>query len=583
MELVMTWLCDRAYGYGIYIVVVLLIALICWHLYSRYQSHLEKLLLATPSPLYFVDVRSGEILYANRQAMQLLGIRQIGVNFRFPTVESENSFRHYLTNHINSRSFEQVSLWALSEFESFKINLVGRRIRFRSKKSWMIHASPYKNTDEEVSQEVRELNVARTALDSLSELIYVKDKKGELVTSNRSFKKFWHGRSEEGTLSVSGGALKGRVSERSWTTDQDGKGCLLETYQSVLLSQDGSTIGTLSISHDVTDWHDMQQKLRGEMEKRKDTEVALAQRDTILQNILEASPDSIGIFNENMVYQACNKPFVAALGISEVSDLVGKRLQDVVPNSMYMRISETDHQVLHQGKSLRYIDKVVSSDGEYTWYDVVKSPFRDLASSTNGVLIMARDITERYLAEQKLEEANLELERLSFMDSLTQVSNRRRFDEQLSTLWHYHVREKLPLTIMLCDIDFFKGYNDFYGHQQGDDALIQVSQAFKQVLNRSSDCVARYGGEEFGFILPNTTAEGAQLVAQRIHDGILKLELAHEKSNVSEFITVSIGIISYIPTPDDEMDSAVALADSALYQAKSDGRNRSMVHPSSIR
>lgn len=103
------------------------------------------------------------------------------------------------------------------------------------------------------------------------------------------------------------------------------------------------------------------------------------------------------------------------------------------------------------------------------------------------------------------------------------------------------------------------------------------------MLNRSSDCVARYGGEEFGFILPNTTAEGAQLVAQRIHDGILKLELAHEKSNVSEFITVSIGIISYIPTPDDEMDSAVALADSALYQAKSDGRNRSMVHPSSIR
>ena len=583
MELVMTWLWDRVYSYGIYIVIILLFALICWFLYARYQSHIEQLLLSTPSPIFFVDVRTGEILYANRQAKQLLGIRQIGIHFRFPTVESEKSFRHYLTNHINSRSFEQNSLWALSEFESFKINLVGRKIRFRSKKSWMIHASPYKNTNEELSQELRELNVARTALDSLSELIYVKDQKGELLASNRSFKKFWHGRSEEGTLSVSGSALKGRVSERSWTTDQDGKSCLLETYQSVLLSQDGENIGTLSISHDVTDWHDMQQQLRGEMEKRKDTEVALAQRDTILQNILEASPDSIGIFNENMVYQACNKPFVTALGISEVSDLIGKRLQDVVPNSMYVRTSETDHQVLHQGKSLRYIDKVMSSDGEYTWYDVVKSPFRDPASSTNGVLIMARDITERYLAEQKLEEANLELERLSFMDSLTQVSNRRRFDEQLSTLWHYHVREKLPLTIMLCDIDFFKGYNDFYGHQQGDDALIQVSQAFKQVLNRSSDCVARYGGEEFGFILPNTTADGALMVAQRIHDEVLKLGLIHEKSTVSEFITVSIGIISYVPTPNDEMESAVALADSALYQAKSDGRNRSSVHPSSIR
>ena len=201
----MTWLWDRVYSYGIYIVLILLFALSCWHLYARYQLHIEQLLLSTPSPLFFVDVRTGEILYANRQAMQLLGIRQIGIHFRFPTVESEKSFRHYLTNHINSRSLEQNSLWALSEFESFKINLVGRKIRFRSKKSWMIHASPYKNTNEELSQELRELNVARTALDSLSELIYVKDQKGALLVSNRSFKKFWHGRPEEGTLSVSGG------------------------------------------------------------------------------------------------------------------------------------------------------------------------------------------------------------------------------------------------------------------------------------------------------------------------------------------------------------------------------------------
>uniref|UniRef100_UPI0038F6CAAE PAS domain-containing protein n=1 Tax=Streptomyces scabiei TaxID=1930 RepID=UPI0038F6CAAE len=86
----------------------MLTILICWHLYSRYQLHIEKLLVATPSPLYFVDVRSGEILYANRQAMQLLGIRQLGVNFRFPTVESENSFHHHLANHINSQSFEQL-------------------------------------------------------------------------------------------------------------------------------------------------------------------------------------------------------------------------------------------------------------------------------------------------------------------------------------------------------------------------------------------------------------------------------------------------------------------------------------------
>ncbi|MCV5899916.1 hypothetical protein OFN63_27795, partial [Escherichia coli] len=104
---------------------------------------------------------------------------------------------------------------------------------------------------------------------------------------------------------------------------------MLEVNLSSLVSPSGELLGTLSISHDVTEWHKIQQNLRDEMERRKDTEVALAQRDTILQTILDASPDSIGIFNENMVYQACNKPFVNALGISEVSDLIGTRLQDV--------------------------------------------------------------------------------------------------------------------------------------------------------------------------------------------------------------------------------------------------------------
>jgi diguanylate cyclase (GGDEF)-like protein/PAS domain S-box-containing protein len=317
------------------------------------------------------------------------------------------------------------------------------------------------------------------------------------------------------------------------------------------------------------------------MEKRKDTEIALAQRDTILQNILESSPDSIGIFNENMVYQACNKPFVKALGISDVDDLLGKRLQDVIPDESYSRLSETDNKVLYEGKSLRYIDRVVSSNGECTWYDVVKSPFRDPASGTNGVLIMARDVSERYLAEQRLEEANLELERLSFIDGLTQISNRRRFDEQLKTLWNIHIREKQPLTVMLCDIDYFKGFNDYYGHLRGDEVLIKVAEVFERALPRSSDCVARYGGEEFGFILPNTTVEGAIKVAERIHQGVIELAIEHKASQVSSVVTASIGLVSIVPQPHDRSDTIVALADSALYQAKANGRNQTCVHHTS--
>ena len=164
---------------------------------------------------------------------------------------------------------------------------------------------------------------------------------------------------------------------------------------------------------------------------------------------------------------------------------------------------------------------------------------------------------------------------------MTQISNRRRFDEQLSTLWPLHVRERQPLSIMLCDIDYFKGFNDFYGHQEGDEALMKVAGVFKAVLSRTSDCVARYGGEEFGFILPNTTAEGAQQVADKIHDEIASLALEHKASEVSTVLTVSIGLVTMIPQPYDNSESLIALADSALYQAKANGRNQTCVHHTS--
>ncbi|MBW3697105.1 diguanylate cyclase [Vibrio sp. T187] len=582
MEQVLDWLWNSTDGYGFDIVVVVLCVLICGLVYSWYQSHLKHLLLDSPAAVCLIDARNGELLKANRQAMQLLGIRKVGSAFRYPKNTVSDSILAFLDRQPKPSFSNKNYVWELSTFDVLRLSLTGRKVFFHGRRTWLLYASAAQVTDNDHNAEMKVLGVAKTALDSLSELIYVKDNEGQLIATNRAFKKFWQDRHDEGLVDITGSLMKGRVSQRSWTTDHEGRSCLLETYQNVLLSEQGENLGLLSISHDVTDWHDMQQQLRNEMERRKDTEVALAQRDTILQNILEASPDSIGIFNENMVYQACNKPFVSALGIGDVNDLIGKRLQDVVPDEMYARLSDTDSQVLHQNKSLRYLDKTVSSDGSLTWYDVVKSPFRDPASGTNGVLIMARDVSERYLAEQKLEEANLELERLSFMDSLTQVSNRRRFDEQLSILWHHHVRETLPITVMLCDIDFFKGYNDFYGHQRGDEALVQVSQAFLKVLNRSSDCVARYGGEEFAFLLPNTTGTGAELVAKRIHQEIADLKLEHEKSTVSEFVTVSLGIISYTPSPGDSMDSAVALADSALYQAKANGRNQTCLHPSSL-
>ncbi|MEI8626951.1 sensor domain-containing diguanylate cyclase [Vibrio sp. M60_M70] len=581
MDQLLNWLWDGQGGYGY--VVLLLIASVCALalIYLHFQTSLKQLVTDSPYPVIVLDSGYAQILLSNQAAMQLLGIRSLGTGYLYPALFDIRELESFLDS-VSSRHFsQQVFDWRLSESESIKVELSGRKSLLRNHRVWIIYAQPYQATHQEQQQELAQLTIARSALDSLSELICTQDRQGNLLTTNRAFDQFWEGRREEACASKASMGEASRKSERKWTTDPQGRSCLLEVNQNSLVSPSGELIGTLSISHDVTEWHKMQQNLRDEMERRKDTEVALAQRDTILQTILDASPDSIGIFNENMVYQACNKPFVNALGISDVSDLIGKRLQDVIPEEMYARLAASDLDALRQSEPVRYIDKVVSSDGKSTWFDVVKSPFKDKASGTNGVLIMARDISERYLAEQKLERANLELEKLSFMDSLTQVSNRRRFDEQLQVLWYHHAREKLPLTIMLCDIDFFKDYNDCYGHQQGDEALVSVATVFTKVINRSSDCVARYGGEEFGFILPNTTTEGASNVAQRIHEQIRQLDMEHDSSEASERLTVSIGLVSYIPQHGDEPEMGIAMADSALYQAKADGRNRTCIHPSS--
>ncbi|MCK6262419.1 diguanylate cyclase [Vibrio sp. ZSDE26] len=581
MDVWLNWLWNVTYGHGLDVIVITLSIMSVVYIYSRYNKHIETLIQDVPAALLLVNAKSGVLQLSNRSAMQILGIRQIGHAYFFPEHIPTKFILSELENY-TSKQFQSHQLkWPVTSQSAVTLSLTGRKLLYRGQWVWLLYAFPHQASTRELRDQVYSLSIAKTALDSLSELIYVKDQEGNVIHSNRAYDSFWIGREAEGSREITG-VIRGRASKRHWTTSPDGRSCLLETYQSLLMSPEGDQLGVLGISHDVTDWHNIQKSLSDETDKRKDTEVALAKRDTILQVILESSPDSIGIFDENMVYQACNEPFVKGLGLSNVDDLIGHRLEGLIPRSLFERFSDSDEQVLSEEIALRYVDKVEGSDGQEVWYDVVKSPFTEPKSGNKGVLVMSRDISERYLAEQKLADANRELERLSLIDGLTQVSNRRHFDSQLSLLWPIHVREQQPLAVLLCDIDFFKGYNDYYGHQKGDEALKLVAKAFKQVLTRSSDCVARYGGEEFAFILPNTTTDGANHIADKVHEQIRSLEIEHHASNVASYITVSIGLISILPSPEASMESIVAMADSALYQAKAENRNQTNIHPDSI-
>ncbi|MEN9216212.1 MAG: diguanylate cyclase [Gloeomargarita sp. HHBFW_bins_162] len=174
---------------------------------------------------------------------------------------------------------------------------------------------------------------------------------------------------------------------------------------------------------------------------------------------------------------------------------------------------------------------------------------------------------------RQLEAANSELQRLAAFDGLTQVPNRRRFDEYLMQEWHRLAREQAALSLILADIDFFKRYNDTYGHVTGDDCLRRVAQAISQVANRPGDLVARYGGEEFAVILPNTPLARAMIMAERIRQAVAQLRIPHDKSLVHGYVTLSLGVTSILPSPETSPAQLVAAADQALYQAKQQGRN----------
>lgn len=189
---------------------------------------------------------------------------------------------------------------------------------------------------------------------------------------------------------------------------------------------------------------------------------------------------------------------------------------------------------------------------------------------------------ELQLLKSELEQKNKELERLSSQDGLTGIPNRRIFDETLANEWKRAVRDHKPLSLLLIDIDFFKPYNDNYGHQGGDDCLKKVAQTLRKTLKRGGDMVARYGGEEFAVILPATDANGASVIARELCDAVGALNMSHEYSEAADHVTISVGVASLMPKGSDSPCELITLADEALYEAKEQGRNRYICAQSSI-
>jgi len=316
-------------------------------------------------------------------------------------------------------------------------------------------------------------------------------------------------------------------------------------------------------------------RLQREIEERKKIEDNLNQSRRLLSSVLNSSLDGIMAFNSvrdgrgNIVdFECLLVNSVAAETIGKTKNhLIGKHFLKELPSLKNTGVLDYYQSIVSTGI---IINKEFYYEHEYFkgWFQVVAVKIGD------GVAVTFRDISDRKQMELTLQQANLILEQKANADSLTNLANRRRFDEYLKQEWTRMAEEKQPLSLILCDVDYFKPYNDTYGHQTGDECLQKVALALRRSVRYPADLVARYGGEEFVVILPNTKAKDAIKVAEKIKWELQKLKIDHKTSMVSQYVTLSMGVASMVPTPELSPAHSIAAADEALYEAKKQGRDR---------
>ncbi len=217
--------------------------------------------------------------------------------------------------------------------------------------------------------------------------------------------------------------------------------------------------------------------------------------------------------------------------------------------------------------------RALTPDGDEVWIRDVVHVVRRPDGSVEALVGFMFDITARKKAEDKIEQLQRELEALSYRDGLTNVANRRMFDKLYPVEWEKSRATGQPLSLVMIDIDYFKQYNDHYGHLQGDECLRRVAQAMDAGASRPRDLCARFGGEEFVLLLPATGEDEARAVADRCRTFLANQEIAHDHSGVGRLVTVSMGVGTIVPGVDDDSAVFIDRIDRRLYQAKSAGRD----------
>jgi diguanylate cyclase (GGDEF)-like protein len=322
----------------------------------------------------------------------------------------------------------------------------------------------------------------------------------------------------------------------------------------VFSDADGRIVKVIGANQDITE--------------RKRVEEALIWKTAFLEAQVNSSPDGIlvvdrqgkTILRNQRMRDIWKHPREFAPGREDRAQLEHDISMTMFPQSFKEKVI-----FLHRHPNETTRDEVKLKDG--TVLDVYSCPVLGKDKSYYGRIWTFRDVTElrRYWDM---------LESLSTTDGLTELPNRRRFDEFLNREWRRLMRDRSLLSLILMDIDFFKEFNDHYGHLAGDDCLRQVAKVLNEIARRPGDLAARYGGEEFACILPSTDLNGAMLIANTVRDRLAEVSIPHYYSSAADHVTLSFGVATLVPEIGQTPSLLIQLADDLLYSAKQNGRDR---------
>ena len=567
------------------VVAALLMSMLVMLTLSRKIATYKELLTLSATPTLVLDVKKATIRYSNPAITAIF--------------DQDNHTSHIVAkccferlSHLTDQTSVTNDVFHIKQLKK-TLRYSAVQINYQGRRAWLCQIEHIDTNSSTISPWDMDGQIINSLFSSNSAFIHIKTLDGLILSCSPSWATqfgqsveqvsgyfehdFYSASKLEQIKSYEKSVVTGEIQEyEEWSTVDDNN-ILLQTIKYPLYDEHKNVVAILTVSNDQTEVMELNERLLSENGEHLRIEAELSRNNSLLNSVINATPDPVAFMNGNGKYVGANHGYCEVVGVKH-ADLIGMDRQQLFSHDKKFWLLEQENQLLVDGKSVRYEEFLHFSDQEPRWYEICKQRYVNSTNGESGILIIYRDLTERKRIEHELEQAIEKFDELSSIDELTKIANRRTFDSKLQHYWSIHHREVKEMSLLFCDVDSFKLYNDNYGHPMGDTVLANIAQVMNEQVHRGADLVARYGGEEFAVILPNTDEEGAIRLAIKIIAAVENLAIEHTHSKAAKYVTLSIGVATLCPEDESSEAQLLENADKALYLAKEHGRNQYCVY-----